>query len=166
MNEILLKYYYFHQDPQGFVIRRWPSRNPTNGITRDFVYNFVIINQNKWEYLSSTGVVSLTYQLPSNPSVGNWTIRTEAMQQVHDYRFLVEHYYIPFFEVMPSAPAYVLDSDETYTVEVSTSVHSQFVANGNVTVHVYARPVNTTVNDYRLVKEELFPWVCKYHTIT
>ena len=105
--------------------------------------------------------MSLTYQLPSNPSVGNWTIRAEAMQQVHDYQFLVEHYYIPFFEVMPSAPAYVLDSDETYTVEVTTSVHSGFVANGNVTVHVYARPVNTTVNDYRLVKEEYFPWVCK-----
>ena len=109
--------------------------------------------------------VSLTYQLPSNPSADNWTIRTEATQQVHDHQFMVEHYYIrlhPIFQVMPSTPAYVLDSNETwYTVEVTTSVHSGFVANGNVTVHVYARPVNTTVNDYRLVKEEYFPWVCK-----
>jgi hypothetical protein len=93
--------------------------------------------------------------------VGNWTIRAEAMQQIHDYHFVVEQYYVTFFEVMPSAPAYVLDSDETYTVEVTVSVHSAFVAKGNVTVHVYARPVNSTADDYRLVKEEYFPWVCK-----
>ncbi|XP_046648840.1 CD109 antigen-like [Daphnia pulicaria] len=124
----------FILDPQGFIVRRWPSRNPTNG------------------------VVSLTYQLPPTPSVGSWTIRVEAMQQVHQHQFGVEHYYIPFFEVMPSAPAYVLDSDETYTVEVTTSVHTQFVANGNLTVHVYARPVNSTADDYQLVVEELFPW--------
>ena len=41
--------------------------------------------------------VSLTYQLPSNPSADNWTIRTEATQQVDDYQFVIEHYYIPFF---------------------------------------------------------------------
>ena len=52
--------------------------------------------------------VSLTYQLPSNPSADNWTIRTEATQQVHDHQFMVEHYYIrlhPIFQVMPSTPA-------------------------------------------------------------
>jgi uncharacterized protein YfaS (alpha-2-macroglobulin family) len=114
----------------------------------------------------SSGVVSLTYQLPPTPSVGSWTIRVEAMQQVHQHQFGVEHYYIPFFEVMPSAPAYVLDSDETYTVEVTTSVHTQFVANGNLTVHVYARPVNSTADDYQLVVEELFPWVHKITVYT
>nr|CAH0102052.1 unnamed protein product [Daphnia galeata] len=99
------------QNPQGFVIRTWPSRYPTYG------------------------VASLTYQLLSNP-----------MSNI--------------FEAMLSVPAYVLDSDETYMVQGTTSihVHSGFVANGNMmTVHVYARPGNSAENDYQLAKEERFP---------
>ncbi len=103
----------------------------------------------------------MTYQLLFNPmSVGNITIRVEAMQQVHDYQFVVKQYYRTFFEAMLSVPAYVFDSDETYTVEVTTSihVHSGFVANGNMmTVHVYAMPGNSAENDYQLAKEERFP---------
>ena len=100
--------------------------------------------------------VSLTYQLPSYPSADNWTIRTEATQQVHDHQFMVEHYYIrlhPIFQVMPSTPAYVLDSNETwYTVEVTTSVHSGFVANGNVTVHAYTQTFPMGMYSYKVSK--------------
>jgi hypothetical protein len=41
------------------------------------------------------------------------------MQQVHEQQFVVERYYIPIFEVIPSAPAYVLDSDVKYTSGVT-----------------------------------------------
>uniref|UniRef100_A0A0P5Q5G8 Macroglobulin complement-related protein n=1 Tax=Daphnia magna TaxID=35525 RepID=A0A0P5Q5G8_9CRUS len=124
----------FMLNPQGFVMRRWPSRNPTNG------------------------VVTLTYELPSYPPMGNWTIRVEAMLQVYEHKVIVERYYIPFFEVIPFAPAYVLDSDDTYTAGVTTSFHRARVANGNTTVQVHARPVNSSIRDYRLVSEEHPPW--------
>jgi CD109 antigen len=73
--------------------------------------------------------------------------------------YFVERYYIPFFEVIPSAPAYVLDSDEKYTAGVTTPFHRARVANGNTTVQVHARPVNTSIWAYRLVSEEHPPWV-------
>ena len=81
------------------------------------------------------------------------------MQQVHEQQFVVERYYIPFFEVLPSAPAYVLDSDVKYTSGVTTSFHRSRVLNGNTTVQVHARPVNTSIRSYRLVSEEHPPWV-------
>lgn len=109
------------------------------------------------------GVVTLTYELPSYPPMGNWTIRVEAMLQVYEHKVIVERYYIPFFEVVPSAPAYVLDSDDTYTASVTTSFHRARVANGNTTVQVHARPVNSSIRDYRLVSEEHPPWVYKQH---
>lgn len=105
----------------------------------------------------------MTYELPSYPSMGNWTIRVEAMLQVQEHQIIVERYYIPFFEVIPSAPAYVLDSDESYTASVTTSTHRARVANGNTTVQVHARLVNSTVRDYRLVTEEHPPWVLILH---
>lgn len=104
-------------------------------------------------------MVTLLYSLPSYPSAGNWTIRVEAMLQTYEWQFLVERYYIPFFEVMPSAPAYVLDSDESYTTKVTTGFHKTKVAKGNTTVQVFARPINSSVLDYRLVSEENPPWV-------
>ena len=104
-------------------------------------------------------MLTLTYKLPSYPSTGNWTIRVEAMQQVQEQQFIVEHYYITFFEVMPTAPAYVLDSEESYTVEVTNAIHKASIASGNTTVKVYAKPVNSSLDDYRFVSEEHPPWV-------
>jgi hypothetical protein len=104
-------------------------------------------------------VVTLVYEIPSYPPMGNWTIRVEAMQQVHEHQVLVERYYIPFFEVIPFAPAYVLESDEKYTSSVTISFHRARVLNGNTTVQVHARPVNTSIRAYRLVSEEHPPWV-------
>ena len=83
------------------------------------------------------------------------------MQQSQEQQFIVEHYYITFFEIMPTAPAYVLDSDESYTVEVTTSLYEASVACGNLTVQVHARPVNSSSYDYRLVTEEYLPWVLR-----
>ena len=103
--------------------------------------------------------MSLTYDLPSYPGTGDWTIRVEAMQQVQDYQFIVERFYITFFEVMPTAPAYVLDSEESYTVEVGNAIHKASIVSGNTTMQVHARPVNSSVSDYRLISEEHLPWV-------
>ncbi|XP_059351436.1 CD109 antigen-like [Daphnia carinata] len=121
-------------DPQGFVMRRWPARNPTNG------------------------VASLTYKLSPNPSVGNWTIRVEAMSQVHEHNIQVEHYYIPFFEVIPIGPAFVPESDETYGVAMTTSFHQSFVLSGNLTIEVYARPANASAAHFQFITSEHFPW--------
>uniref|UniRef100_A0A0P5Q059 Macroglobulin complement-related protein n=1 Tax=Daphnia magna TaxID=35525 RepID=A0A0P5Q059_9CRUS len=120
--------------PEGFIMRRWPSRYPT------------------------TGVVSLSYQLPTFPSEGKWTIRVEALSQIHEHHIIVERFYYRFFDVIPSAPAYVLDSDESYTAAVTTSFHPGRVASGNITVQVYARPVNSSLADFRFIKQEFPPW--------
>ena len=99
------------------------------------------------------------------------SFRAEAMQQVNEHQFVVERYYIPFFEVIPSAPAYVLDSDVKYATCLSInfhclsiSFHRSRVLTGNTTVQVHARPVNTSIRSYRLVSEEHPPWV--YHLIS
>ena len=108
------------QDPEGFIMRRWPSRHPSNG------------------------VITLTYQLPAFPSEGRWTIRVEAMVQRHNYHVIVERYYVPFFEVIPSAPAYVLDTDGSYEAAVTSSFHAGRVRVGNITIRLFAKPVNSS----------------------
>lgn len=104
-------------------------------------------------------MVPLTYNLPSFPTAGNWTIRVEAMLQKYEWQFLVERYYIPFFEVMPAAPAYALDSDESYTMAVQVSFAKGRVPKANTTILVYARPINSSFADFKLVSEEHPPWV-------
>lgn len=72
---------------------------------------------------------------------------------------------MPFFEVIPSAPAYVLDSDETYSAAVTTSFHPSRVYQGNITLTVLARPVaNKTEADYRTVRQDHPPWVSFINT--
>ncbi len=64
-------------------------------------------------------------------------------------------------QVIPSAPAYVLDSDESYTAAVTTSFHAGRVDKGNITIQVYAKPVNSSLADFRFIKQEFPPWVHK-----
>jgi hypothetical protein len=46
------------------------------------------------------GVITLIYQLPAFPSEGKWTIRVEAMSQIHDHHIIVERFYYRFFDVI------------------------------------------------------------------
>jgi hypothetical protein len=45
-------------------------------------------------------VITLLYQLPTFPSEGKWTIRVEAMSQIHDHHIIVERFYYRFFDVI------------------------------------------------------------------
>ena len=64
-----------HQDPDGYVMRWWPSR-PTNN-----------------------GVVSLCFQLPPLPKTGLWTIRVKVRGQLQEKKVAVQKYYVPRYEV-------------------------------------------------------------------
>ena len=46
------------------------------------------------------GVITLIYQLPAFPSEGKWSIRVEAMSQIHDHHIIVERFYYRFFDVI------------------------------------------------------------------
>lgn len=63
--------------------------------------------------------------------------------------------------MIPSAPVYVLESEESYSVGVTTSFHAGRVYKGNITIQIYARPINSTPADFRFIKEEVPPWVLK-----
>ena len=131
-------------------------------------------------------MVSLTYNLPPYPTEGTWTIRVEALAQVYERTFYVERYYLTFYEVtrglllllllsaatllwltnenekkkklLPDAPVYVLDSDETYTAAMGTAFHQERVAIGNCTVRVYIKTSNGT-DPFRVITEDYYPWV-------
>ena len=62
-------------DPDGFIIRKWNSKELNNGVL--------------------TG----RFQLPEYPKVGFWKIRVEAQGQVNEKAVKVEKYYTPKFEV-------------------------------------------------------------------
>ena len=129
-------------DPKGFIMRRWPSRYPT------------------------TGVVTLSYRLPSFPTEGRWTIRVETHsgssannRQIQDHAILVERYYmLSYFEVIPSAPVYVLDTDESYDAAVTTSFHAGRVAKGNITIRIFAKPINSSDDRFIFISEDTPPW--------
>lgn len=63
------------QDPDGYVMRRWPSR-PTN-----------------------VGVVSMDFRLPFLPKVGWWSIKALINGQEEYKHIRVEKWYTPRFEV-------------------------------------------------------------------
>ena len=65
----------FVVDPDGFIIRKWNSKELNNGVL--------------------TG----RFQLPEYPKVGFWTIRVAAQGQVNEKAVKVEKYYTPKFEV-------------------------------------------------------------------
>ena len=65
----------FVVDPDGFIIRKWNSKELNNGVL--------------------TG----RFQLPEYPKVGFWKIRVEAQGQVNEKAVKVEKYYTPKFEV-------------------------------------------------------------------
>lgn len=41
----------------------------------------------------------LNYKLPAFPREGEWTVRVEALTQVHEYNIIVERFYYYFFDV-------------------------------------------------------------------
>lgn len=57
------------------------------------------------------GVMTLVYQLPTFPSEGKWTIRVEAMSQVHDHHIIVERFYYRFFDVITFSAFICLTSE-------------------------------------------------------
>ena len=103
-------------------------------------------------------MVTLSYQLPSHPREGTWTIRVEALTQVYDQTFFVEQFYLPLFELLPYGPAYVLDSEETYTASFTTAFHSHRVSHGNATTRVYAKRVDKPLDKLTLITDETLPW--------
>ena len=81
-------------------MRRWPSRYPTTGINQQIQFNSIILDWNlKFRSFLQKGVISLKYNLPKYPSEGYWTIRVEAMSQIHDHQIIVERFYYRFFDV-------------------------------------------------------------------
>lgn len=44
-------------------------------------------------------MVALEYQLAGAPETGMWTIRVQALTQIHEHQFYIEKYYLTFFEV-------------------------------------------------------------------
>lgn len=80
-------------------MRRWPSRYPTTGMFPDFI---LLMCLSVLTFCSSMykGVITLLYQLPTFPSEGKWTIRVEAMSQIHDHHIIVERFYYRFFDVI------------------------------------------------------------------
>lgn len=103
-------------------------------------------------------MVTLSYKLPSHPTAGKWVIRVEALTQTFDQTFYVEQFYLPLFEVLPYGPAYVLDSQETYSASFTTAFHSHRVSHGNATTRVYAKRVDKPLDKFTLVHQETVPW--------
>jgi hypothetical protein len=80
-------------------MRRWPSRYPTTGMFPDF-YPLNVFKYFNLLFFHIKGVITLLYQLPTFPSEGKWTIRVEAMSQIHDHHIIVERFYYRFFDVI------------------------------------------------------------------
>ncbi|XP_069981512.1 CD109 antigen [Penaeus vannamei] len=75
-------------DPRGRIMRRWPSRQ------------------------TGHGVINLSFELPSYPLTGQWTLRVHARSQVEDKTIEVEHYFKPRFEVFVRLPPTIKTTEE------------------------------------------------------
>ncbi|TRY74425.1 hypothetical protein TCAL_00656 [Tigriopus californicus] len=131
----------FIVDPDGYVIRKWNSKELNNGVL--------------------TG----SFQLPEYPKVGFWKIRVEAQGQVEEKAIKVEKYYIPKFEVYVRMPTFVLDTDKFIEAEVSAFHPYEKTDKGDVQLRWFAKKVDYTTpmyNDSVLYRNEY----SYYHNIS
>ncbi|KAK8389963.1 hypothetical protein O3P69_012881 [Scylla paramamosain] len=103
----------FILDPDGYVMRRWPSR-PTN-----------------------VGVVSMSFNLPFLPKVGWWGIKALVNGQEEIKPIKVEKWYTPRFEMF--MPKYFLDTDSEIVGEVGGEFSNDKGAYGNATLKLFIR---------------------------
>ncbi|KAL7646788.1 UNVERIFIED_CONTAM: hypothetical protein RMT77_002043 [Armadillidium vulgare] len=102
-------------DPDGYAMRRWPSR-PTN-----------------------VGVISMSFKLPFLPKSGWWKLRAVVNGQVEEKKFRVEKWYTPRFETKVFLKKFFLDTDRS----ISGKVESEFVndkgVEGRATIKLFGR---------------------------
>ncbi|ODM98684.1 hypothetical protein Ocin01_07992 [Orchesella cincta] len=103
----------FILDSRGLIMRRWPSR------------------------FSNNGVVDMDYELPPFTALGKWTIRVVANSQTQDKHILLEKYFQPLHEVFVTMDPFILSTEESVTVSVSSFYGSEKTVRGNTTVRMY-----------------------------
>ncbi len=114
----------FVVDPDGYVIRKWNSKELNNG------------------------VLAGEFQLPEFPKVGFWKIRVEAQGQVNEIPVKVEKYYVPKFEVYVRMPTFVLDTDKYIEADVAAFYPWEKTARGNVNLRWFAKKIDYTTLMY------------------
>ncbi|XP_076046263.1 CD109 antigen-like [Oratosquilla oratoria] len=116
-------------DPDGYVMRRWPSR-PTN-----------------------VGVVSMSFELPFLPKIGWWTIKALVNGQEESKEIKVEKWYTPRFEVKIFMSKYFLETDEAVTGVAGGEFANDKGVYGNATIKLFAR--NKLSTSWTYVMEEV-----------
>ncbi|XP_043245415.1 CD109 antigen-like [Amphibalanus amphitrite] len=125
-------------DPDGYVMRWWPSR-PTNN-----------------------GVVSLCFQLPFLPKTGMWMIRIKVRGQVQEKQVAVEKYYVPRYEVFVDMPMHFLTTDKYVEGRVvARFAETKKPAVGNMTLDLYFREqLETSLNkSFSYANQQITKWV-------
>ncbi|KAG0724718.1 CD109 antigen [Chionoecetes opilio] len=119
-------------DPDGYVMRRWPSR-PTN-----------------------VGVVSMSFDLPFLPKVGWWGIKAHVNGQEEVKSIKVEKWYTPRYEVKMFMPKYFLETDEAIVGDLGGEFSNDKGAYGNATLRLYIRSQGDEVWNY-VMQQEIAP---------
>lgn len=108
----------FLLDPDGYVVRKWNSQE------------------------LNVGVLIQTFELPLYPKVGFWTIRVKAETQTEELKVKVEKHYLPMYELVVTAPAFVVDTEKHIEVTVDAAFVTERIAKGNITLNWYAKKID------------------------
>ena len=120
-------------DPDGYVIRKWQSKELNNG------------------------VLSGRFILPEYPKVGFWRIRVEAQGQRNEKAIKVEKYYAPKFEVYVRMPTFVFNTDKYIEAMVQAVYPWEKTAKGNIKLRWWAKKIDYSTpmyNDSVLYRQE------------
>ncbi|KAF2360648.1 Alpha-macroglobulin receptor-binding [Trinorchestia longiramus] len=115
----------FVLDPNGRIMRRWPSIQ------------------------TGHGVVTLFFDLPLYPLLGKWRIRVRALAQMEDKIFIVEQYFKHRFEVFVRLPQTVKLTDQYLEGVVVGNMSNWRHVYGNCTLQLQSayHEKNTLPND-------------------
>lgn len=105
-------------DPDGFIIRKWNSKQLNNGL------------------------MTAEFQIPDYPKVGFWTIRASAQGQVYDKKVKIEKYYVPMFEVFVRMPSFHLETENYIEATVTSEYTHDKEGFGNALVRWYAKEID------------------------
>ncbi|XP_023349248.1 CD109 antigen, partial [Eurytemora carolleeae] len=108
----------FILDPDGFIIRKWHSKQLNNG------------------------VVTAEFEIPEFPKVGFWKIRVVAGGQVTEKSIKVEKYYVPKFETFASMSEYTFSSETNVEVSVNHAYTFDKIGLGDCMLRWFAKAID------------------------
>ena len=105
---------------------------------------------------------TVKYTIPKYPPVGWWKIQVLTYSQLEEYKFVVEKFYNPRYEIDVTIPEFLINTEETLAGEIGAAYLAEGQIVGNMTISLYAQGPGRNDKPV-LISEEHVPYVSTFY---